>query len=329
MWRRIMRLIVILTLTILAASLGAEAQRAAKVPRVGLLMPASPATGAPLVATFRQGLGELGYIDGTNIVLEVRFAEGRYDRLPVLASELVRLEVDVIVAGSTPGALAAKNATDTIPIVIVITGDPVARGLAASLARPGGNLTGVTTLSKELSVKQLEVLKEVVPTVTRVAVLVNPANPDTGPAVKGLEAAAQVLGVQQQVLEVRDPNEFDNAFTAMSKERAGALFVLGDPMFITHRTRIVGLVAKSRLPAMYGNREFVDIGGLMFYGATLSDIFRRAATYVDKILKGTKPADLPVEQPMKFVLVINLKTAKALGLTIPPALLFQATEVIQ
>jgi len=329
MWRRTMRLIVILTLTILAAPLGAEAQRAAKVPRVGLLIPVSPASGAPHVAAFRQGLGELGYIDGTNIVLEVRFSEGRHDRLPVLASELVRLKVDVIVAGSTPGALAAKNATDTIPIVIVTTGDPVARGLAASLARPGGNLTGVTTLSKELSVKQLEVLKEAVPTVTRVAILVNPANPDTGPAVKGLEAAARVLGVQPQVVEVRDPNEFDNAFTAMSKEHAGALFVLGDPMFFTHRTRIVGLAAKSRLPAMYGHREFVDIGGLMFYGATLSDMWRRAATYVDKILKGARAGDLPIEQPMKFELVINLQTAKALDLTIPPLLLFQTTEVIQ
>ena len=322
-------LIVTLAFVSLVAPLAAQAQQAAKTDRIGVLIPGTSAAASHHLEAFRQGLRELGYIDGKNIVLEVRWSEGRHDRLPDLASELVRLKVDVIVAGSTPGALAAKNATGTIPIVILTTGDPVARGLVASLARPGGNRTGVTTLSKELSAKQLQLLKEAVPRVTRVAILLNPANPDTGPSVKGMETAARVLGVQHQVLEVRDPNEFDNAFVTMSKERAGALFVLGDPMFITHRTRIVGLAAKSRLPAMYGNREFVDDGGLMFYGATLSDMWHRAATYVDKILKGAKPADLPVEQPTRFELVINLKTAKALGLTIPQSVLIRADQVIQ
>ena len=316
-------------LLLVAAPLAAEAQQPAKTHRIGVLLPVTSAAGSHQLEAFRQGLREPGYIEGKNIVLEVRWAEGRHDRLPDLASELVRLTVDVIVAGSTPGALAAKNATGTIPIVIVLTGDPVASGLVTSLARPGGNLTGVTTLSKALSAKQFEVLKEAAPTVTRVAILLNPANPDTGPSVKGVETAARLLGVQHRVLEVRDPNEFDNAFAAMSKERAGALIVLGDPMFMTHRTRVVGLAAKSRLPAIYGNREFVDVGGLMFYGAALSDMFHRAATYVDKILKGAKPADLPVEQPTKYQLMINLKTANALGLTIPPSLLLRADRVIE
>ena len=318
-----------LGLGLFAAPPAAAAQPAAKTHRIGVLLPSTSAESSHQLEAFRQGLRERGYIDGKNIVLEARFSEGRHDRLSALASELVRLKVDVIAAGATPGALAAKNATGTIPIVIVITADPVARGLVTSLARPGGNLTGVTTLSKELSAKQLELLKEAVPRVTRVAILVNPANPDTGASVKGLEAAARVLGVQHQILEVRDPNEFDNAFVAMSTEHAGALFVLGDPMFITHRTRIVGLAAKSRLPAMYPHREFVDVGGLMFYGAPLSDMWYRAATYVDKILKGARPADLPFEQPTKFEFAINLKTAKALGLTIPPSLLLRADQVIE
>jgi ABC-type uncharacterized transport system substrate-binding protein len=321
-------LAVVLTLNLTLATLAVEGQQAG-THRIGVLLPSTAAATSHILDAFRQGLRELGYIDGKNIVLEVRWAEGRYDRLPDLASELVRLKVDVIVAGSTPGALAAKNATGTIPIVIVTTGDPVASGLVASLARPGRNLTGVTTLSKELGAKQLEVLKGAVPRVTRVALLFNPANPDTGPSVNGVEAAARVLGVEHQVLQVRDPNEFENAFAAMSKERAGALIVLADPMFLTHGTRIVGLAAKSRLPAMYGNREFVEVGGLLFYGATLSDMFRRAVAHVDKILKGAKPGDLPIEQPTKFELVINLKTAKALGLTLPPSLLRRADQVIE
>ena len=320
-------MLVAAVLLLVPAPLAAEAQQPAKAHRIGVL---SPSTALPSnQEAFRQGLRELGYIDGKNFVLERRSAEGRLDRLPELARELVRLKVDVIVAGSTPGALAAKNATGTVPIVVVLTGDPVASRLVASLARPGGNLTGVTTLSKELSAKQLEVLKEAVPRVTRVALLFNPANPDTEPAVKRAVATAGVLGMKHHVLEVRDPNEIDNAFAAMSKERAGALFVVTDPMLTSHRTRIVGLAAKSRLPAMYGNREFVDDGGLMFYGASLHDMYHRAATYVDKILKGAKPADLPVEQPTKYALVINLKTAKALELTIPPSLLLRADQVIE
>src|SRR5262245_890164 len=285
----------IMTVLLLAAPLTAAGQPPEKTHRIGVLIPGG--AWAQLGTEFRRGLRELGYTEGKNVVTEVREAGGRHDRLLDLAHELVRLKVDVIVAGSTPGTLAAKTATGTIPIVMVLTGDPVASGLVASLARPGGNLTGLTALNKDLSAKQLEVLKEAVPRVSRVAVLRNPANPDTGPAVRGVEATARMLGVQHHVFEVRDPHELDGAFASMAKERAGALHVLGDPMFLTHGTRIVALAANGRLPAIYGNREFVDLGGLLFYGAPLSAMYQRAATYVDKILKGARPGDLPIEQP--------------------------------
>jgi putative ABC transport system substrate-binding protein len=263
------------------------------------------------------------------LTLEPRYAEGKVERFAGLAAELVRFKVDVMVVGSTPGVIAAKNATGAIPIVMVTTGDPVASGLVASLARPGGNITGVTALGQELSGKRLEVLKEVVPKVSRVAVLSNPTNPDSGLSLKGLEVAAQALGVQFQVHEVRDPTEFDKAFDATTREGARALMVLPDPMFVSQRERMVALSAKSRLPVMYAHREFVDAGGLMFYGASLADMWRRAATYVDKILKGAKPAELPVEQPTKFDLLINLKAAKQIGLTIPPNVLARADKVIK
>jgi putative ABC transport system substrate-binding protein len=308
---------------------GSGAQQAQKVPRIGAFLPASAAATAQLVEAFQQGLREHGYIRGQNLVLEPRYAEGKAERLAGLASELVRAKVDVIVAGSTPGILAAKNATALIPIVMVTTGDPVAGGLVSSLARPGGNITGLTALGQELSGKRLEVLKEAVPKVSRVAVLLNPTNPDSSLSLNGVEAAARALGVRFGVQKVRDPTEFDNAFEAATREGARALMVLPDPMFVSERGRIVALSVKTRLPAMYAHREFVDAGGLMFYGASLADMWRRAATYVDKILKGAKPADLPVEQPKKFELVINLKAAKQIGLTIQANVLARANRVIR
>ena len=264
-----------------------------------------------------------------NITLEPRYAEGKIERLADFAAEFVRLKVDVIVVGSTPGIIAVKNTTGAIPIVMVTTGDPVAGGLVASLARPGGNITGLTALGQELSGKRLEVLKETVPKVSRVAVLSNPTNPDSVLSLKGIEVAARALGVQFRVKEVHDPTKLDKAFEDTTREGARALMVLPDPMFVSEGGRIVALAAQSRLPAMYAHREFVDAGGLMFYGASLADMWRRAAIYVDKILKGTKPADLPVEQPTKFDFIINLKAAKQIGLTIPPNVLARATKVIK
>ena len=314
----------------LLAPLAAEAQPAGKVPRIGFLGTRSPSDTAPYLDAFRQGLRERGWVEGQNIVIEYRFAEGRFDRLPDLAAELVRLKVDIIVAAPTPAAAAAKNATATIPIVGISLGDPVGLGLIASLARPGGNVTGLSySVGMETFGKQLELLKEIVPKVRRVAILSNPANPFHALAIKEVKGAARSLGVELQLLEARGPEEFDGAFAAMTKERAGALLVMADSMFILHRTRLADLVARSRLPAAYGVRENVEAGGLMSYGPSVPDLFRRAATYVDKILKGAKPEDLPVEQPTKFELVINVKTAKALGLTIPQSLMVRADEVIQ
>ena len=296
-------------------------------PTDSAFVPAS-ASGAPqLVEALRQGLREHGYVEEQNI--EPRYAEGNIERLAGFAAELVRLKADVIVVGSTPGIIAVKNTTGAIPIVMVTTGDPVAGGLVASLARPGGNITGLTALGQELSGKRLEVLKEAVPKVSRVAVLSNPTNPDSELSLKGMEVAARALGVHIRLQEVRDPTEFDKAFEATIRVGARALMVLPDPMFVSQAGRIVALSTNSRLPAMYAHREFVDVGGLMFYGASLADMWRRAATYVDKILKGTKPADLPVEQPKKFEFIISLKAAKQIGLTIPPNVLVRADKVIK
>jgi putative ABC transport system substrate-binding protein len=321
-------LTVALTIALLAAPLAASAQQAGKVHRIGLLGTGSPSDTSRIDA-FRQGLRELGWVEGQNIVIEYRCAEGRFDRLPELASELVRLKVEIIVAAPTP-TVAAKNATETIPIVMTNVGDPVGLGLIASLARPGANVTGLSyRVGVETMGKALELLKETVPKVRRVAILSNPANPAQPITVRDVKVAARSLGVQLQLLEARGPNEFDGAFAAMAKDRVGALLVVADSMFIVHRTRVADLAAKNRLPAAYGLREHVEAGGLMSYGPSSPDNYRRAATYVDKILKGARPADLPVEQPTKFELVINLKTAKALGLTIPSSLLLRADEVIQ
>jgi putative ABC transport system substrate-binding protein len=316
---------------LLAAPLAAEAQQAAKVARVGYLA-GSLAGGPHLPEAFLQGLRDLGYVEGRNVVIEYRDAEGKFERLPALAAELVALKVDVIVAASTLPAAAAKQATRTIPIVFAATGDPVTSGLVTSLARPGGNVTGLSVVAPELVGKRLEQLKQAVPGVSRVAVLWHPgflgerAEKDM---LKEAEVAGRALGVRLQFVEARGPEEFDRAFSDMTRARAGALTVLPSTMFLIERRRLVDLAAKNRLPAVYTWRESVDAGGLMSYGPNLADLYRRAANYVDKILKGAKPADLPVEQPTKFELVINLKTAKALGLTIPRSLLLNADELIQ
>jgi putative ABC transport system substrate-binding protein len=323
------RFVLILVLGVLLAPLLADAQPRARASRIGFLGTSSPSAIPRALDAFQRGLRELGYLEGQNIVVEYRWAQGRQERLSGLAVELVRLNVDIIVAPNTQAALAVRAETGTIPIVFAGVADPVGTGLVASLARPGGNTTGLSFLSPELSAKQLELLKEALPKTSRVAVLWNPGNPGLALAVRETEVAARALGVQVQLFEARGPDEIDRAFLAMTRERADALIVLADAVFHVDRTRIVGLAAKSRLPAMYNFREFVDAGGLIAYAANLADLFRRMAVYVDKILKGARPADLPVEQPMKFELVVNLKTAKALGLTIPQSVLIRADEVIR
>jgi putative tryptophan/tyrosine transport system substrate-binding protein len=311
--------------------LGASTQQAAKVPRIGYLtgnLAANPHTRE----AFLQGLRDLGYVEGRNLEIEYRDVEGKYERLPALAAELVALKVDVILAAGTPQPLAAKQATRTIPIVFAGAADPVGSGLVTSLARPGGNVTGLSLLSPELVGKCLEQLKQAVPGVSRVAVLWQPGGSGERTEkdmLNGAEGAGRALGVRLQFVEARGPADFDRAFSDMTTARAGALTVLASNMLLGERRRLVDLAAKNRLPAVYPLREFVDAGGLMAYGPDLADVFRRAATYVDKILKGAKPAALPVEQPTKFELVINLKTAKALGLRIPAVLLARADEVIE
>src|SRR5712692_2427114 len=316
---------------LLAAPLAAEAQQTAKAPRIGWLA-ANLAPNPHLTEAFRQGLRDLGYVEGRSVVIEYRDAEGKFERLPALAAELVALKVDVILAGGTPQALAAKHATRTIPIVFTSATDPVTDRLVTSLARPGGNVTGLSNLAPELVGKRLEQLTQAVPGVSRVAVLWQPGGlPERTEKdmLREADVAARALGLQPQFVEARGPADFDRAFSDMTRARAGALTVLGSVMFNTERRRLVDLAAKHRLPTVYTSREYVDDGGLIAYGPSIADVFRRAATYIDKILKGAKPADLPVEQPTKFELVINLKAAKALGLTIPPSLLQRADEVIQ
>jgi putative ABC transport system substrate-binding protein len=326
--------LVTITLSLLTAPLAAQAQQPANVARIGYLVTgvlASPETRV-LLDAFRQGLRERGYVEGQNIVIEYRAADGTLERFPALAAELVRLKPEVIVAQGTPAALAAKDATTTIPIVTPVMGDPVGDGLVASLARPGGNITGLTFLGPELVPKRLELLKEALPGVSRVAVLWHPgayAERTMRAMLQETEAAARTLGVHLHLVEVRGPDEFDRAFAAMASARADALLVLPSAMLFNERRRLVDLAARRRLPAMYQLGEFVELGGLMAYGASITDLVRRSATHVDKILKGAKPADLPVEQPTKFELVLNLKTAQALGITIPSSLLFQADRVIQ
>jgi putative ABC transport system substrate-binding protein len=311
------------------APLVPEAQPPMHVHRIGVLWGPTTPEQDPYVRAFLEGMRTLGYVEGQNLVMEYRVAAGQYERFPAFAAELVRLKVDVLLMGNTPAALAAKDATTTIPIVMVAISDPVGNSLVASLARPGGNITGSAALNPEVVGKQLEFLKDVLPTISRVALLWNPANPASALMVRAADVAAQAVGVQVHLVEARGPEAFDSAFAAMTSVHAGALLIVPDPMFLQHRSRLAELAATRHLPTISNGRAFVEAGALIGYGVSQPDAWRRAATYVDKILKGAKPADLPVEQPTKFELVINLKTAEALGLTIPPVLLFQADEVIR
>lgn len=330
-WRLIAHLgTAVLAVACFALPLAAAAQPAGKVFQIGYLGNSTPSVEAPLVEGFRQGLRENGYVEGKNVVVHYRWADGRIDTVPVLVAELVRLKVDVIVASGTPGSLAAQRATKTIPIVVTAVGDAVGVGLVPSLARPGGNVTGLSALNLELEGKRLEVLKELVPKVGQLSVLMNPANPFTALAWKETQVAGARLGLMLHPAEVRTVDAFEGVFAAIVKTRPDALVVIADrPFLISNRKRIVAFAAQHRLPAMYSFREFVDEGGLVVYGPNFADMFRRAGRYIDRILKGTNPGDLPMEQPTRFELVINGKTAKTLGLTIPPSLLLRADRVIE
>jgi putative tryptophan/tyrosine transport system substrate-binding protein len=314
---------------LLALCVPASAQQLKQIPRIAYLAAGTTSSQADQLEEFRQGLRELRYIEGKNIIIEPRYAEGKLDRLPALAAELVGLKVDVIVTAGPTATRPAKEATATIPIVMAFDSDPVGSGFVASLARPGGNITGLSSFSAELNGKRLELLKETIPRLSRVAVFGTSTNPGNAQALTDIELTAGSFRVKVQSLDIRDPNDIETAFRAARKERAGAVVVLNSPVFPSHRTQMVELAAKNRLPAIYFGPSFVDGGGLMSYGVSTADLFRRAATYVDKILKGTKPADLPVEQPKKFEFVINLKTAKQIGLTIPPNVLARTDRVIK
>ncbi|OGB91689.1 MAG: hypothetical protein A3H39_07655 [candidate division NC10 bacterium RIFCSPLOWO2_02_FULL_66_22] len=322
-------LIVTLSLCILVAPLLTHAQQKGKMYRIGFLGNSTAALEANLVGPFREGLRDLGYEEGQNVVIEYRWAEGKYERLPTLIAELIARKVDVIVTAGTPGTQAVKKATTSVPLVMVAVGDPVGTGIVASLNRPGGNITGLTSISPELEGKRLELLREVIPKLSHVAILWNPVNAYHVIEMKEAQSAASTLRMRVLSLAVGTPEELDGAFAAIDRERVGALLVLADRMFLHHRTRIMNFAAQHRLPGVYAYRELVEAGGLMSFGPSYAGMHRRAATYVDKILKGISPADLPVERPATFELVINLKAAKALGLMIPPSVLSRATEVIQ
>jgi putative tryptophan/tyrosine transport system substrate-binding protein len=314
---------------LLLAFSSAEAQQPKKVARIAYLAASPASANGGRLEAFRQGLREIGYVQGENIVIVDRYAEGKFDRLPVLAAELVRLKVDVIITAGPPVTRAVKEATATIPVVMAQDGDPVGNGFVASLARPGGNITGMSQLAPEISGKQLELLKETVPKLTRVAVLGTSTRPGNAHALEQTELAAGTFGVRLQYLDVRDPKDIETAFREAHKARAGAVLVLQGPVFTSQRTQVADLAAKTRIPAIYPQTEYTDAGGFMCYGVNTSDLFRRAAYHVDKILKGAKPADLPIEQPQKFELVINLKAAKQIRLTVPPNVLARADRVIR
>jgi putative ABC transport system substrate-binding protein len=315
---------------LLAAPLAAFAQqKPAKVARIGFLGATAASVYASRIEGLRAGLRDLGYVEGKNLVLEFRWAEAKYERLPALAAELVQLKVDVIVAAGTPATKAAQRATTTIPIVMPLSADPVGAGFVASLSRPGGNITGLTDIAGDVSVKYLELLRVAVPNLSRVAVLVNPGNPQHPDFLKNIQAATKTAGVNVSPLQAGTASQIEAALGAMTRERAGGLIVLPDGLFLLQARQIAELATKNRLPTMFGVPEFVEAGGLMSYGQNSIERFRRAATYVDKILKGVKPADLPVEQPTKLELVINLRTVKAIGLTIPQELLLRADRVIE
>jgi putative ABC transport system substrate-binding protein len=319
----------LLTTVLLITAPPAQAQQLTKVPRIGFLFGSSPSAQLARVEAFRRGLREAGYIEGQNIIIEYRSADGKVDRLPALAAELVVLKVDVIVSSGPGATRPAKDATATIPIVMTNDNDPVGNGFVASLARPGGNITGLSTLARELSGKRLEFLKQIVPKLSRVAVLGDSKEPGNAQSLRETEIAAEAFGVKLQYIEIQGPKDVETAFRDASKGRAEGVLVLGGPVFGNQRTELVHFAAKSRLPAIYHRPEFVEDGGLMSYATSFTELFHRAATYVDKILKGAKPADIPVEQPTKFEFVINLKTAKQIGLTIPPNVLTRADRVIR
>ena len=312
-----------------ALCISAHAQQPTKIPRIGLLFTATPSAAAARIEAFRQGLRELGYVEGKNILIEQRYAEGQLNHMNELAAELVRLKVDVIVTIGPAATRPAKEATTAIPIVMGVDDDPVGNGFVASLARPGGNITGLASLAPEIGGKQLELLKEIVPRLSRVAVLGTSTQPGNAQSLREAEVAAQALAVKLQYLDVLSPKDIEPVFRTASNGRAEAVLVLRASIFFSHRKQIVDLAAKRQLPAMYYTTEYVEEGGLMTYGVSITDLFRRAATYVDKILKGAKPAELPIEQPTKFELVVNLKTAKRIGLTIPPNVLARADKVIK
>jgi putative ABC transport system substrate-binding protein len=325
------RLVLAVTAGALAAPLASFAQQPAKIARIGFLYPASPeGVGAVRLQWFRDALRELGYVEGKNLQLEVRWGEGKLDRLPALAAELVQLKVDVIVAASSPAVLAASQATRTIPIVMPTSSDPVGDGLVASLARPGGNITGLSQMAPELGEKRIQLLKEMFPKVSHaMAVLWNPDYVGMRARFEQARVAAPAVGLTVRSVEVRDARELDVAFEAIIREHPEALLLLVDPLTLSQRARIVEFAAEQRLPAIYETRDFVDVGGLISYGPNVPDLFRRAATYVDKILRGAKPADLPIEQPTKFELVINMRAAKALGIKFPESILLRADKVIE
>jgi len=322
-------LIVAFTLSVLLTPPATEAQQRAHLPRVGYLGTSSASLEPELVKAFREGLRDLGYVEGQNILIEYRWAEGNYQRFPDLVADLVNLKVDLILTAGTPGALAAKRATQTIPIVMAVTGDAVGTGLVSSLARPGGNLTGLTTMVPDLEGKRLEILREVVPKLTTLVVLLNTANPLTAIQWEQTKISAKTLGIQLQPVELRRPEEFNDAFAKVARQRPDGITMVADRFLLAHRMQIVDFVAKTRLPAIYPYRDFVVAGGLMSYSPSYEDLFRRSATYVDKILKGAKPSDLPIEQPTKFELLVNMKTAKTLGVPIPPSLLLRADHVVE
>src|SRR5713226_2307585 len=318
-----------LSAMLLALGFTVYAQQPTKIPRIGFLGAVSRSTVSARTEAFRQGLRELGYVEGKNIVIEYRYVEGKLDRVSELAAELVRLKVDIIVTAGPASTRSAKEATVTIPIVMAFDNDPVGSGFVASLARPGGNITGLSTLAPEISGKQLELLKEIAPRLSRVAVLGNSTVSGNAQMLREVELAAGALGVKLQYLDILGPKDIETAFRAASKGRANAILVLQNLVATSQRTQITDLAVKNRLPAIYDRSEFVEDGGLMTYSVSSTDLFRRAATYVDKILKGRKPADLPVEQPMKFEFIINLKAAKQIGLTIPHEVLARADKVIR
>jgi ABC-type uncharacterized transport system substrate-binding protein len=322
-------LVWLLATVLLTTALTSEAQQPTKIPRIGYMGASFRSTNPARIEAFRQGLRELGYVEGKNIVIEYRWAEGKFDRLPDLAAELVRLKVDVIVTAGPASTRPAKEATVTIPIVMGFDNDPVGNGFVASLARPGGNITGLSTHYPEITGKQLELLKEIVPRLSRVAVFGTSTQARNPQALRETELAAGAFKVKLQYLDVLGPKDIETAFRAASKGRAEAVLVVQSPVLNSQRTQVVNLAVKSRLPAIYAAREFVEDGGLMSYGVSVTDLYRRAATYVDKILKGAKPADLPVEQPIKFEFIISLKAAKQIGLTIPPNVLARADKVIR